>query len=166
MTSSQCFHLHGQCFHLYDGSVCFGRQIVNGKRDKTKFLLIEELDAARQRLVNEVTKYPRGKSLVDDKHFSCGNYISNRFLKVSCNGGLNQMRVAVCVSSFPLSLILRTFLMWGHFIESLRDEVQIVKRLPKRFSRKYGFQPLEMPPISWSSEKYYLEQVDNQDAHW
>lgn len=47
----------------------------------------------------------------------------------------------------------------GHFIESLRDEVRIVKRLPKRFSRKYGFQPLEMPPVSWSSEKYYLEQV-------
>lgn len=47
----------------------------------------------------------------------------------------------------------------GHFIDSLRDEVRIVKRLPKRFSRKYGFQPLEMPPVSWSSEKYYLEQV-------
>ncbi|KAI3765576.1 hypothetical protein L2E82_15614 [Cichorium intybus] len=44
-----------------------------------------------------------------------------------------------------------------HLIESLRDEVRIVKRLPKRFSRKYGFQPLEMPPVSWSSEKYYLE---------
>ncbi|KAI3730745.1 hypothetical protein L1987_61921 [Smallanthus sonchifolius] len=47
----------------------------------------------------------------------------------------------------------------GHFIDSLRDEVRIVKRLPKRFSRKYGFQPLEMPPVSWSSEKYYLEQI-------
>lgn len=34
--------------------------------------LIEELDAARQRLVNEVNKYPIGKSLVDDEHFSCG----------------------------------------------------------------------------------------------
>jgi hypothetical protein len=46
-----------------------------------------------------------------------------------------------------------------HFIDSLRDEVQIIKRLPKRFNRKYGVVPLEMPPVSWSNEKYYLQQV-------
>lgn len=46
-----------------------------------------------------------------------------------------------------------------HFIDSLRDEVRIVRRLPKNFSRKYGYKPLEMPPVSWSNEKYYLEQV-------
>nr|CAN81965.1 hypothetical protein VITISV_039632 [Vitis vinifera] len=45
-----------------------------------------------------------------------------------------------------------------HFIESLRDEVRIVKRLPKRFSRKYGYKQLAMPPVSWSNEKYYSEQ--------
>lgn len=46
-----------------------------------------------------------------------------------------------------------------HFIDSLRDEIKIIKRLPKKFTRKYGYQPLEMPPVSWSSEKYYMEQV-------
>jgi hypothetical protein len=46
-----------------------------------------------------------------------------------------------------------------YFIDSLRDEVRIVKRLPKRFNRRYGFNPLEMPPVSWSTEKYYLEQI-------
>lgn len=46
-----------------------------------------------------------------------------------------------------------------HFIDSLRDEVRIVRRLPKMFSRKHGYKPLEMPPVSWSNEKYYLEQV-------
>jgi len=44
-----------------------------------------------------------------------------------------------------------------HFIDSLRDEVRIVKRVPKKFSRKSGY--LEMPPVSWSNEKYYLHQV-------
>jgi hypothetical protein len=46
-----------------------------------------------------------------------------------------------------------------HFIDSLRDEVRILRRLPKRFSRKYGYQMFEMPPVSWSDEKYYLKQV-------
>jgi hypothetical protein len=46
-----------------------------------------------------------------------------------------------------------------HFIDSLRDQVRIVKRVPKRFSSKYGYSTLEMPPVSWSNEKYYLEQV-------
>lgn len=27
------------------------------------------------------------------------------------------------------------------------------------FSRKYGHKPFEMPPVSWSNERYYLEQV-------
>ena len=47
----------------------------------------------------------------------------------------------------------------NHFIDSLRDEVRIVKRVPKKFSRKYGYSTIEMPPVSWSTEKYYLEQV-------
>lgn len=46
-----------------------------------------------------------------------------------------------------------------HFIDSLRDEVRIIRRLPKRFGRRHRYQPLEMPPISWSNEKYYSEQV-------
>ncbi|KAG5392033.1 hypothetical protein IGI04_021996 [Brassica rapa subsp. trilocularis] len=36
-----------------------------------------------------------------------------------------------------------------HFIDSLRDEVRIFRRLPKRFSTKYGyqmFQMFQMPP--------------------
>ncbi|GAU40832.1 hypothetical protein TSUD_287690 [Trifolium subterraneum] len=46
-----------------------------------------------------------------------------------------------------------------HFIDSLRDEVRIVKRVPKMFSSKNGYSALKMPPVSWSNEKYYLEQV-------
>jgi rhamnogalacturonan I rhamnosyltransferase len=43
-----------------------------------------------------------------------------------------------------------------HFIDSLRDEVKIIKELPQKFRGKV---PLSMQPISWSSEKYYLRQV-------
>ncbi|KAH7515990.1 hypothetical protein FEM48_Zijuj10G0086900 [Ziziphus jujuba var. spinosa] len=107
------------------------------------------------------------------------NYTSNGFLRVSCNGGLNQMRAAICdmvtVARFlNLTLVvpeLDKASFWAdpsnfedifdvkHFIDSLRDEVRIVRRLPKKFHRKYGIKPLEMPPISWSNEKYYMQQI-------
>ncbi|PNY11004.1 DUF246 domain-containing protein at1g04910-like protein [Trifolium pratense] len=107
------------------------------------------------------------------------NYTSNGFLRVSCNGGLNQMRAAICdmvtVARFlNLTLVvpeLDKTSFWAdpsnfedifdvkHFIDSLRDQVRIVKRVPKRFSSKYGYSSLEMPPVSWSNEKYYLEQI-------
>ncbi|KAF7828026.1 rhamnogalacturonan I rhamnosyltransferase 1-like [Senna tora] len=107
------------------------------------------------------------------------NYTSNGFLRVSCNGGLNQMRAAICdmvtVARFlNLTLVvpeLDKASFWAdpskfedifdvrHFIDSLRDEVQIVKRVPKRFRQNYGNTTLEMRPVSWSNEKYYMEQI-------
>ncbi|GKV22378.1 hypothetical protein SLEP1_g32258 [Rubroshorea leprosula] len=106
-------------------------------------------------------------------------YKSNGFLRVSCNGGLNQMRAAICDMVTVARLLNLTLVVpeldkksfWAdpsnfedifdvrHFINSLRDEVRIVKRLPKKYIRKYGHEDFQMPPISWSNEKYYLEQI-------
>ncbi|XP_051145597.1 rhamnogalacturonan I rhamnosyltransferase 1-like isoform X2 [Andrographis paniculata] len=107
------------------------------------------------------------------------NYSSNGFLRVSCNGGLNQMRSAICDMVAVARLLNLTLVVpeldktsfWAdpsnfedifdvsHFINSLRDEVRIIKRLPKKFSARYEHQPLEMPPVSWSNEQYYLQQI-------
>ncbi|KAL3654253.1 Rhamnogalacturonan I rhamnosyltransferase 1 [Castilleja foliolosa] len=107
------------------------------------------------------------------------NYTSNGFLRVTCNGGLNQMRSAICDMVTVARLLNLTLVVpeldkasfWadpsnfedifdvGHFISSLRDEVRIVKRLPKKLGLRYGYQPLVMPPISWSNEQYYLQQI-------
>lgn len=107
------------------------------------------------------------------------NYTSNGFLRVSCNGGLNQMRAAICDMVTVARLLNLTLVVpeldkksfWAdhsgfeeifdvrHFIDFLRDEVRIVKRVPKKFSRKSGYSTLKMAPVSWSNEKYYLEQI-------
>ncbi|KAL8035504.1 hypothetical protein ABFX02_12G100900 [Erythranthe guttata] len=106
-------------------------------------------------------------------------YTSNGFLRVTCNGGLNQMRSAICDMVTIARLLNLTLIVpeldktsfWadpsnfedifdvGHFINSLRDEVRIIKRLPKRLGLRYGYQPLAMPPVSWSNEQYYLQQI-------
>ncbi|XP_047319712.1 rhamnogalacturonan I rhamnosyltransferase 1 [Impatiens glandulifera] len=107
------------------------------------------------------------------------NYKSNGFLKVSCNGGLNQMRAAICDMVAVARLLNLTLVVpeldktsfWAdpsnfedifdvtYFINSLRDEVRVVRRLPKKFNRNNDFQPLKMAPISWSNENYYLQQI-------
>ncbi|XP_051146045.1 rhamnogalacturonan I rhamnosyltransferase 1-like [Andrographis paniculata] len=107
------------------------------------------------------------------------NYTSNGFLKVTCNGGLNQMRSAICDMVTIARLLNLTLVVpqldkasfWAdtsnfedvfdvdHFINSLRDEIRIIKRLPKRYSERYGHQPLVMRPVSWSNEQYYLHHI-------
>ncbi|KAF8068532.1 hypothetical protein N665_1146s0025 [Sinapis alba] len=115
------------------------------------------------------------------------NYTSNGILIVSCNGGLNQMRSAICDMVAVARLLNLTLVVpeldktsfWAdprsislfrlcsgfddifdvrHFIDSLRDEVRILRRLPKRYSAKYGYQMFQMPPVSWSDENYYIKQ--------
>ncbi|KAK7388827.1 hypothetical protein VNO78_23654 [Psophocarpus tetragonolobus] len=107
-------------------------------------------------------------------------YKNNGYLMVSCNGGLNQMRAAICdmvaiARYLNLTLIvpeLDKTSFWAdpsdfqdifdvdHFITSLRDEVRILKELPPRLKMKVerGFL-YTMPPISWSDISYYQNQI-------
>ncbi|KAK4773369.1 hypothetical protein SAY87_028388 [Trapa incisa] len=107
-------------------------------------------------------------------------YRNNGYLVVSCNGGLNQMRAAIC-DMVAIARYLNVTLIvpeldktsfWNdpsefqdifnvdHFITSLRDEVRILKELPpsvkKRVERGMTY---SMSPISWSDISYYHNQI-------
>ncbi|XP_077230728.1 rhamnogalacturonan I rhamnosyltransferase 4-like [Tasmannia lanceolata] len=106
-------------------------------------------------------------------------YKNNGYLRVSCNGGLNQMRAAICDMVTVARYLNLTLLIpeldktsfWAdpsdfgdifnvkHFINSLRDEVRIIKSLPKKLNRKSRSTSFSVPPVSWSNEKYYLKQI-------
>ncbi|KAJ7956520.1 O-fucosyltransferase family protein [Quillaja saponaria] len=107
-------------------------------------------------------------------------YRNNGYLMVSCNGGLNQMRAAIC-DMVAIARYLNVTLIvpeldkasfWAdpsefqdifdldHFITSLRDEVRILKELPPRLKKKVELGNLySMPPISWSDISYYTNQI-------
>ncbi|KAJ0614957.1 putative GDP-fucose protein O-fucosyltransferase [Helianthus annuus] len=107
-------------------------------------------------------------------------YRNNGYLMVSCNGGLNQMRSAICdmvaIARFMnVTLIvpeLDKTSFWAdpsefedifdvdHFITSLRDEVQILKQLPPRLKQRVDLGIVHtMPPVSWSHISYYHNQI-------
>ncbi|KAD4385396.1 hypothetical protein E3N88_25564 [Mikania micrantha] len=107
-------------------------------------------------------------------------YKNNGYLLISCNGGLNQMRSAIC-DMVAIARYLNVTLIvpeldktsfWAdpsefedifdvdHFITSLRDEVRILKQLPIRLKKKVELGILHtMPPISWSDISYYHNQI-------
>ncbi|KAB1211417.1 hypothetical protein CJ030_MR6G021393 [Morella rubra] len=107
-------------------------------------------------------------------------YKNNGYLMVSCNGGLNQMRAAIC-DMVTIARYLNVTLIvpaldktsfWAdpsdfqdifdvdHFITSLKDEIRILRELPPRLKRRVEQRRLySLSPISWSNMSYYLNQI-------
>nr|XP_043607922.1 rhamnogalacturonan I rhamnosyltransferase 1-like [Erigeron canadensis] len=107
-------------------------------------------------------------------------YKNNGYLIVSCNGGLNQMRAAICDMVAVARYLNVTLIVpeldkssfWAdpsdfedifdvdHFITSLRDEVRILKELPPRLKRRVELGKFHsLAPISWSDISYYHNQI-------
>ncbi|KAL1291661.1 hypothetical protein HN51_060199 [Arachis hypogaea] len=134
-------------------------------------------DSSSQAIVEKPFVLPHNRAIVlPPKRI----YKNNGYLVVSCNGGLNQMRAAICDMVAIARHLNATLIVpeldktsfWAdpsefqdifdvdNFIASLRDEVRILKQLPPRLKRRVKLGLFHsLPPVSWSGISYYEKQI-------